>query len=127
MQEERLEGLVVRARLLRTRGDLDGAIATTREAIRQRIALSGHDHRETAILYNSLAITLAAANLLDEALTAYQETTRIYRLLGQGESIDAQIIPRQHGHSRTADTANLREAEALLRKSAIERERDAGG
>ena len=31
--EERLEGLVVRARLQRARGDLDGAIATTREAI----------------------------------------------------------------------------------------------
>jgi eukaryotic-like serine/threonine-protein kinase len=124
-QEERLEGLVVRARLLRARGDLDGAIATTREAIRQRIALSGHDHRETAILYNSLAITLAAANRPDEALTAYQETTRIYRLLGQGDSIDAQIILANTG-TLELRTGNLREAEALL-KSAIERERALAG
>ena len=44
--EERLEGLAVRARLLRARGDLEGAPSPLlREAIQQRIALSGHDHR----------------------------------------------------------------------------------
>lgn len=124
-QEERLEGLVVRTRLLRTRGDLDGAVKTTREAIRERTALSGHDHRETAVLYNSLAITLTAANHLDDALAAYQETTRIYRTLGLGDSIDAQIILANTG-TLELRTGNLREAETLL-SNAIARERTLAG
>lgn len=123
--EERLEGLTIRARLQRARGDLDGAIAANREAIEQRIALSGHDHRETAILYNSLAISLASANRLDEALDAYHETAAIYRALGLGDGLDAQIIIANTG---TLDlrTGHLREAEVLL-KSAVERERALAG
>ncbi|MEP6549129.1 MAG: protein kinase [Gammaproteobacteria bacterium] len=123
--EERLEGLVVRARLQRTRGDLDGAIATIREAIKQRTALSGHDHRETAILYNSLAISLSAANRLSEALAAYHETTAIYRALGLGDGVDAQIIVANTG-TLELRTGHLREAEVLL-KSAVERERSLAG
>jgi eukaryotic-like serine/threonine-protein kinase len=123
--EERLEGLVVRARLLRTRGDPEGAIAATREAIRQRIALSGHDHRETAVIYNSLAISLAAANHLDEALVAYHETSDIYRAIGLGDAIDAQIILANTG-TLELRTGHLKEAEVLL-KSSVERERSLAG
>ena len=124
-EEERLEGLGVRARLQRTRGNLDGAIATEREAIRQRIALSGRVHRETAILYNSLAITLTAANRLDEALAAYRETSAIYQALGLGEGLDAQIIL---GNTGTLElrTGHLRAAEPLLR-NAFQRERALAG
>jgi non-specific serine/threonine protein kinase/serine/threonine-protein kinase len=119
--EERLEGLVVRARLQRALGDLAGSVDTTRKAIAQRIALSGHDHRETAILYNSLAITLAAANRLEEALAAYRETSAIYRALGLGDGLDAQIIMANTG---TVELRNghLREAQTLL-QGAIDRER----
>lgn len=124
-REERLEGLGIRARLQRMRGDLDGAIAATREAIVQRIALSGHDHRETAILYNSLAIALTAANRLEEALAAYHETSAIYRTLGLGDDIDAQIIIANTG-TLELRTGHLREAEVLL-KSAFERERSLAG
>jgi non-specific serine/threonine protein kinase/serine/threonine-protein kinase len=123
--EERLEGLAVRARLQRARGDLDGAIAATRAAIKQRIALSGHDHRETAVLYNSLAISLAAANRLDEALAAYHETTGIYRAIGMGDAIDAQIIVANTG-TLELRTGHLKEAEVLL-KSSVERERSLAG
>ncbi|HEX5458595.1 MAG TPA: serine/threonine-protein kinase [Steroidobacteraceae bacterium] len=123
--EERLEGLAVRARLQRSRGDLGGAIATEQEAIRQRIALSGRVHRETAILYNSHAITLTAANRLEEALAAYHETSAIYRALGLGDGLDAQIIL---GNTGTLElrTGHLREAEPLL-KRAYERERALAG
>ena len=123
--EERLEGLGIRARLQRGRGDLGGAIATEREAIRQRIALSGRVHRETALLYNSLAITLASANRLDEALAAYRETSAIYRALGLGDGLDAQIIL---GNTGTLElrTGHLRAAEPLLR-NAFERERALAG
>jgi predicted Ser/Thr protein kinase len=123
--EERLEGLVVRARLQRARGDLDGAVATTQKAIAQRIALSGHDHRETAILFNSLAISLAAANRLDEALAAYHETSAIYRALGLGDGLDAQIIIANTGTLELRN-GHLREAQVLL-QSAIERERSLAG
>jgi eukaryotic-like serine/threonine-protein kinase len=123
--EERLEGLGIRARLQRAGGDLGGAIATSQQAIAQRIALSGHDHRETAILFNSLAISLSAANRLDDALAAYHETTAIYRAIGLGDGLDAQIILANTG---TLDLriGHLRDAETLL-KSAIERERALAG
>jgi non-specific serine/threonine protein kinase/serine/threonine-protein kinase len=119
--EERLEGLVVRARLQRALGDLTGSVATTRKAIAQRIALSGHDHRETAILYNSLAISLAAANRLDEALAAYRETSAIYTRLGLGDGLDAQIIIANTGTTELRN-GHLVEAQVLL-QGAIDRER----
>ncbi|MGH8201101.1 MAG: protein kinase domain-containing protein [Steroidobacteraceae bacterium] len=123
--EERLEGLGIRARLQRTRGDLAGAIATEQDAIRQRIAMSGRVHRETALLYNSLAITLTAANRLEEALAAYRETSSIYQALGLGDGLDAQIIL---GNTGTLElrTGDLRDAEPLLR-NAFQRERALAG
>jgi non-specific serine/threonine protein kinase/serine/threonine-protein kinase len=123
--EERLEGLGVRARLQRTHGDTEGAIATTRDAIAQRIALSGHDNRETAVLFNTLAITLGTVNRIPEALKAYYETTAIYRALGQGDGIDAQIIVANTG-TLEMRAGHLREAEILL-KSSVERERALAG
>jgi non-specific serine/threonine protein kinase/serine/threonine-protein kinase len=119
--EERLEGLVVRARLQRALGDLAESVATTRKAIAQRIALSGHDHRETAILYNSLAISLAASNRLDEALAAYRETSAIYTALGLGDGLDAQIVIANTGTMELRN-GHLREAQVLL-QGAIDRER----
>jgi len=123
--EERLEGLVVQARLQRARGDLPGAIATSRAALAQRMALSGHDNRETALLYNSLAITLTADNQLEAARAAYDETLSIYRALGLADGLDAQIIRANIG---TLDLrlGQLRDAETLL-SSAVEREEALAG
>jgi eukaryotic-like serine/threonine-protein kinase len=123
--EERLEGLATRARLQRTHGDIDGAIATTRDAIAQRIALSGHDNRETAVLFNSLAIALGTVNRLPEALKANYETIGIYRALGLGDGLDAQIIVANTG-TLEMRAGHLREAEVLL-KSSVERERALAG
>jgi non-specific serine/threonine protein kinase/serine/threonine-protein kinase len=123
--EERLEGLAIRSRLQRARGELDASIATTRDAIAQRIALSGHDNRETAVLFNSLAIALATVSRLPEALKAYYETTAIYRALGLGDGIDAQIIVANTG-TLEMRAGHLREAETLL-KSSVERERALAG
>jgi eukaryotic-like serine/threonine-protein kinase len=123
--EERLEGLGTRARLQRTQGDLNGAIVTSREAIAARTALSGRDHRETANLYNSLAISLATANRLDEALAAYRETMRIYRAVGLGDGLDAQVVLGNMGTLQLR-TGHLHEAETLL-KTAIEHERALAG
>jgi tetratricopeptide (TPR) repeat protein len=123
--EERLEGLAVRARVLRAQGDLDNAIALSQEAIRQRVALSGHDHRETAILLNSLAIALTSANRLPEALAAYHETSAIYAGIGRGDSIDAQIIQANTGRLELR-LGHLDQAQTLL-EGAISRERALAG
>jgi eukaryotic-like serine/threonine-protein kinase len=123
--EERLEGMGIRSRLQRAHGDIDGSIATTRDAIAQRIALSGHDNRETALLFSSLAIALGTVNRLPEALKANYETTAIYRALGLGDGLDAQIIVANTGTLEMRD-GHLREAEALL-KSSVERERALAG
>ena len=123
--EERLEGLAIRLRLERARGELDAAVITNREAIAQRVALSGRDNRETASLYNSLAITLTAANRLGEALDAYHTASAIYAALGLGADLDAQIIL---GNTGTLElrTGHLQAAETLL-KGAIDRERGLAG
>jgi non-specific serine/threonine protein kinase/serine/threonine-protein kinase len=123
--EERLAGLVVRARLQRARGDLDASIATTREAIVQRISLSGHDHRETALLYNALAISLAIANRFNEALAANRESTAIYQALGLGDGIDAQIVMANRGILELR-MGRLQAAEMLLNTS-LTRERSLAG
>src|SRR5262249_5674872 len=89
--EERLEGLTIKARVQRASGDLDGAIATETAAIEQRIATSGRVHRETAVLYNTHALTLTAANRFKEAVAAYKETLEIYKQLGMEGELDAQV------------------------------------
>lgn len=123
--EERLEGLGTRAKLQRAEGDIPRAIQTSHTAIRERTALSGRNDRETAVLYNSLAITLTAANQLEEALAAYRDTLNIYQSIGLGDGLDAQIV---RGNVGTLElrTGRLREAETQLR-SAFENERALAG
>ena len=123
--DERLEGLGIRARERRTAGDINGAIATMKSAITQRIALSGRVHRETAVLYNSFGIILTTARRLREALDAYRETLAIYRALGLGEELDAQVVAGNMGILEMR-TGNFREAETTL-ESAIRHQRDLAG
>ncbi len=112
-REQRLEGLFVRALLQRSQGDLAGSIATCQAAIRERVALSGEAHRETANLYNSLAITLTAANRLDEALAAYRQALRIYRQIGRGDDLEALVLLGNTG-TLAFRTGRLREAQEIL-------------
>jgi predicted Ser/Thr protein kinase len=123
--EERLEGLTVKARVQRANGDPEGASATETAAIEQRIALSGRVHRETAVLYNTHAITLTAANRLDEALAADRKALDIYKQLGLGGELDTQIIVGTMG-ALEYRTGHLRDAERLLR-TAYEREHALAG
>jgi len=123
--EERLEGLTVKARVLRAAGNIKAASETESAAITQRIAFSGRVHRETAILYNSHALTLSAANRLDEALGSFRETSAIYKALGLENELDAQIVRGNMG-TLEVRTGHLRDAEGLL-KDAFERERALAG
>jgi eukaryotic-like serine/threonine-protein kinase len=123
--EERLEGLTIKARVLRATGNLKAASETENSAIAQRIVFSGRVHRETAILYNSHAITLTAANRLEEALAAFRETSAVYKALGLDNELDAQIVRGNMG-TLEVRTGHLREAEGLL-KDAFQRERALAG
>ncbi len=124
-REQRLEGLFVRGLLQRAQGNLAGSIATYQDAIRERTELSGHANRETANLYNSLAITLTAANRLDEALAAHREALGIYRELGQGEDLDALVLLGNIG-TLELRVGRLREAQEAL-ATAYRKQRAAAG
>lgn len=124
-REQRLEGMFVRGALLRTQGNLEGSIGTYRQAIAERTAFSGHVHRETANLYNSLAISLTGAGRMDDALTAYRESLGIHQQLGQGEDLDALVMLGNTG-TLAYRTGRTREAQGIL-KTAFEKQRVLAG
>ena len=124
-REQHLEALFIRGMLQRSQGDLDASIRTYQVAIAERTAFSGAVHRETANLYNSLAITLTGANRLQEALEAYRSNLAIYEKLGQANDLDALIVLGNTG-TLAFRTGHLREAEGLL-KTAFEKQRELAG
>lgn len=123
--EQHLEGLTVKARLLRAQGDLAGSIATNEQAIAERIALSGMNHSETAILYNSLGIALMNANRLEEATQAYQKALAIHDALGSGDDL-AALIMRANVGTLSLRVGRLADAEREL-KHAFESQRALAG
>ena len=111
---QRLEGLVIKGRLLRAQGDIDGAIATYSAAITERIALSGLNHPETAALYNSLAVAHMHANHFNAALIAYRKALAIQDALQRSDDLDAQIMRANMG-MLAFRYGQVDEAEQLLR------------
>jgi eukaryotic-like serine/threonine-protein kinase len=124
-REQHLEAMFIRGLLLRSQGDLDGSIRTYREAIAQRKAFSGEVHRETANLYNSLAISLVGANRFQEALEAYRANLAIYGKLGQSDDLDALVVLGNTG-TLAYRVGRLREADEIL-KAAYTKQREHGG
>lgn len=123
--EQHLEGLAIKARILRAQGDLAGSIATNQQAITERIALSGENHSETAILYNSLGIALMNANRLQEATAAYQKALSIHDALGTGEDVPA-LVMRANVGTLSYRVGRVAEAEREL-KHAFEGQRAISG
>jgi len=124
-REERLEGLAIRARVQRAQGDLEGSVRTSQEAIRERLALFGLRNRETAVLYNSLGITLSQLNRVPEALGAFDQALAIYAALGQSDELDALIMLGNTG-TLAARYGQLAKAEHLL-GTAVAKERATSG
>ena len=112
-REQQLEGMFARGALLRQQGDLAGSIDLYRRAIAARSAFSGHAHRETANLYNSLAISLTAAGRLEEALTAYRQALDIHAQLGRSEDLDALVMLANTG-TLAYRTGRIKEAQQIL-------------
>ena len=124
-REQRLEGMFYRGALLRAQGDLAGSINTYKTAIEGRTALSGHVHRETANLYNSLAISLTGAGRMDEALAAYRESIGIHESLGQGDDLDALVMLGNTG-TLAYRTGRMREAQSILKTAFTKQQQLAG-
>ena len=124
-REQELEAMFVRGQLTRARGDIDGSIDVFRQAIAERTAFSGPVHRETANLYNSLAISLSGANRLDEALTAYRADLDILTKLGQGDDLGAAVIRGNTG-TLMLRMGRVHEAEAILKDSIAQQRERAG-
>lgn len=124
-REQHLESMFIRGLLQRNQGDLDGSIRTYRAALDERIAFSGRLHRETANLYNSLAISLTGVNRLDEALDAFRTTLDIYRGLGLGEDLESLVILGNTG-TLAYRTGRLHEAETTLRTAFTKQREHAG-
>jgi serine/threonine protein kinase/tetratricopeptide (TPR) repeat protein len=124
-REERLEGLAIQARVQRAQGDLEGSVRTSEEAIRQRLALFGLRNRETAVLYNSLGITLSQLNRVPEALAAFSQALAIYAALGQSDELDALIMLGNTG-TLAARYGQLARAQQLL-GTAVAKERATSG
>jgi non-specific serine/threonine protein kinase/serine/threonine-protein kinase len=112
-REQQLEAQYLRGALQRAQGDIEGSVRTYRAAIAGRIELSGRNHRETANLYNSLAISLTGAGRIDEALQAYREALAIHAALGRGDDIDALIMLANTG-TLAFRTGRIGEAEGIL-------------
>jgi non-specific serine/threonine protein kinase/serine/threonine-protein kinase len=111
--EQRLEALAMRGRVQRMQGDLAGSIATYEAALRERTALSGRNHSETASLYNSLAIAYMNANRFNDALIAYQQALEIHSVLERSDDLDA-LITRGNIGMLTYRYGRIDEAEGLL-------------
>jgi len=123
--EPRLEGLVIKGRLQRAQGDLDGAIATYEATLTERVALSGEQHPETAALYNSLAVAHMNANHFSAALDAYRKALAIQDALGRADDLDAQIMRANMG-ILASRFGRIAEAEELLR-GGFEKQRSLAG
>jgi eukaryotic-like serine/threonine-protein kinase len=123
--EQHLEGLAIKARILRAQGDLAGSIAINEQAITERITLSGENHSETAVLYNSLGIALMNANRLQEATSAYRKALAIHDALGTGEDVPA-LVMRANVGTLSYRVGRIADAEREL-KHAFEGQRAISG
>jgi tetratricopeptide (TPR) repeat protein len=112
---QHLDGLQIKARLLRAQGDLAGSIAVNEQAIRERIALSGVNHSETAVLYNSLGVALMNANRLQEATEAIQKALAIDDALGTGDEMPA-LVMRTNVGALSLRVGKIVEAERELKR-----------
>ncbi len=86
---ELLDSRLLQSQLERAGGDPGQALRTLQEALPQRIALSGGDDHDTAVLLNNLGIAHFQAGQPEEAIAQYQRAHELWRALGLHQSPDA--------------------------------------
>lgn len=91
---ERYRPQLLASRLLQSQiefatGNPQQALQTLQDALPQRIALSGAEHRETAVLVNNLGIAHYRTGGFDEAAIHFKQAHALWQALGQDRSTDA--------------------------------------
>ncbi|KGM50885.1 hypothetical protein N792_02695 [Lysobacter concretionis Ko07 = DSM 16239] len=84
-----LDSRLLQAQLEQAQGDPQRALATLKDTLPGRIALSGREHRDTAVLINNLGTAYYQAAQFEEAVTYLQQAYDIWTALGQDRSADA--------------------------------------
>lgn len=84
-----VDSRLVEARILRDRGNVEGAIALLQAHLPERIRLSGAHHRHTGVFYNDLGVMLNAAGRREEAATAFRQALEVWRVAALDSSPDA--------------------------------------
>lgn len=88
-RSELIMSRMLQSQLERVAGDPQRALQTLEEALPERIALSGSQHRETGKLVNNLGIAYFQLGRLDEAIAQFSQANQIWETLGLERSADA--------------------------------------
>jgi len=111
-----LESRSVQAQLERAEGQPERSVATLRQALEERIAVSGEVHPETGTLLNDLAVALFQANQLGEARGLFQRAWAVWQGLDAAESVDA-LNTLNNWAAVEVREKNLAEAERLFQQA----------
>ncbi|HUH89555.1 MAG TPA: serine/threonine-protein kinase [Lysobacter sp.] len=84
-----LDSRLLQAQIEQAQGDPQRALATLKEALPLRIALSGRENRDTAVLINNLGSAHYQAGEFEEAVNYSRQANAIWAALGQDRSADA--------------------------------------
>ena len=84
-----VDSRLVEARILRDRGDIEGAISLLQAHLPERVRLSGAHHRHTGVFHNDLGVMLTAAGRRDEAAAAFRQALEVWRVAALDNSPDA--------------------------------------
>ena len=84
-----VDSRLLESQLLRQAGDAAGAVALLEQALAERIALSGEQHRETGVFHNHLGVALFGQGELDRARDAFRRADALWQATGLEQSPDA--------------------------------------
>jgi serine/threonine protein kinase/tetratricopeptide (TPR) repeat protein len=88
-REELTMSRLLQSQLERVGGNPEQALRTLEQTLPERIAVSGENHRETGKLVNNLGIAYFQVGRFDEAITRFEQASRIWAALGLDRSADA--------------------------------------
>lgn len=88
-RNELLDSRLLQSQLLRASGDREGALRVLQDALVERLAVSGREHRDSGILLNNLGIAESELGQLDAAVERFVQADGIWRALGLSRSPDA--------------------------------------
>lgn len=84
-----LESRLLQAQLQSADGEVQTALLTLTDSLPDRIALSGENHRETAVLVNNIGSALFRLGRYEDAIAQFRRADAIWKALGRERSTDA--------------------------------------